>query len=63
MEAAIYNGPHAIELGERPDPTVQEPFADASELQFASRRNDETLRRYTTIEIQTAPSRRLGAVW
>src|SRR5206468_2021404 len=25
MKAAIYNGPHAIELGERPDPTIQEP--------------------------------------
>jgi threonine dehydrogenase-like Zn-dependent dehydrogenase len=25
MKAAIYNGPFAIELGERPDPTVQEP--------------------------------------
>jgi len=25
MKAAIYNGPYAIELGERPDPTIQEP--------------------------------------
>src|SRR6266498_5817573 len=24
MKAAIYNGPYAIELGERPDPTIQE---------------------------------------
>src|SRR5439155_21745336 len=25
MKAAIYNGPYAIELGERPDPTIQDP--------------------------------------
>ena len=25
MKAAIYNGPYAIELGERPDPRIQEP--------------------------------------
>jgi threonine dehydrogenase-like Zn-dependent dehydrogenase len=25
MKAAIYNGPHAIELGERPGPTIEEP--------------------------------------
>jgi threonine dehydrogenase-like Zn-dependent dehydrogenase len=25
VKAAIYNGPYAIEVGERPDPKLQEP--------------------------------------
>ena len=25
MKAAIFNGPRSIELGERPDPKIQEP--------------------------------------
>jgi threonine dehydrogenase-like Zn-dependent dehydrogenase len=25
VQAAIYNGPYAIEVGERPDPRIQEP--------------------------------------
>ena len=25
MRAALYNGPHSIEVGERPDPVIEEP--------------------------------------
>ncbi len=25
MKAALYNGPHSIEVGERPDPEIEEP--------------------------------------
>jgi threonine dehydrogenase-like Zn-dependent dehydrogenase len=36
MRAAIYNGPHQIEVGVRPDPQIQEPTDAIVRVAFGS---------------------------